>query len=114
MIAGYNTRGQPVKVLNLHYCFADPNAEIVLNPFLLTQNLMEVFSRSITISGFIVYRLFSKFLAQFSAEMPARVASGEIKYREHVYDGLANSGEAILAVQKGQNTAKAVIHVADE
>ncbi len=75
---------------------------------------MEVVRRSINMQGFIVTRLYPKYLTQFYAEMSPRVASGEIKYREQVYDGLANSGEAISAVQKGQNTAKAVIHVADE
>ena len=46
--------------------------------------------------------------------MTPKVASGEIQYREHVYNGLVDAGEAILAVQKGLNTAKAVIHVADD
>lgn len=52
--------------------------------------------------------------AQFYAEIPTKVASGEIKHREHVYDGLAKGGEALLAVQKGLNNGKAVIHVSDE
>ena len=64
--------------------------------------------------GFVVGRLMPKYDAQFYNEMTTKVASGEIQYREQVYDGLANSGEAIAAVQKGLNTAKAVVHVADE
>ena len=63
--------------------------------------------------GFIVTRLEAKLDAQFYAEMTPKIVSGEIQHREHVYDGLANAGEAILAVQKGLNTAKAVVHVAD-
>jgi NADPH-dependent curcumin reductase CurA len=70
--------------------------------------------RSITMQGFTIVGLQAKFVDQFYAEMPAKVASGEVQHREHVYDGLVNGGEAILAVQKGHNTAKAVIHVADE
>ena len=64
--------------------------------------------------GFIVARLMPKYGAQFYTEMTTKVASGEIQHRQHVYDGLANSGEAILAVQKGLNSAKAVVHVADD
>ena len=64
--------------------------------------------------GFIVDRLDLKFIAQFYAEIPPKVSSGEIQHHEDVYYGLPNSGEAILAVQKGSNTAKVVIHVADE
>jgi len=90
MISGYNTGGQPVK------------------------NLMEVIRRSITMYGFAVFRAMRKYDAQFYAEMTTKVVSGEIQHRQHVYEGLANSGEAIAAVQKGLNTAKAVVHVADE
>ena len=70
--------------------------------------------RSITMQGFVLSRLHAKFVEQFYAEMPAKIVSGEMQHREHVYDGLVNGGEAMLAVQKGHNTAKAVIHVADE
>ena len=78
------------------------------------QNLMEVVIKSISMYGFIVDRLDPKLIAQFYAEIPPKVSSGEIQHREHVYYGLPNSGEAMLAVQKGSNTAKAVVHVADE
>ena len=64
--------------------------------------------------GFVVGLLRPKYGAQFYTEMTTKVASGEIQHREHVYDGLANGGEAIAAVLKGLNTAKAVVHVADE
>jgi hypothetical protein len=89
MISGYNNGGQPVK------------------------NLVELVKRSISMHGFVVSRLYSKYAASFFSEMPAKVVSGEIQHREQLYD-LAHAGEAILAVQKGHNTAKAVIHVADE
>jgi NADPH-dependent curcumin reductase CurA len=64
--------------------------------------------------GFVVTRLVPKYGAQFYTEMTAKVVSGEIKHQQQVYDGLANSGEAVAAVQKGLNSAKAVVHVADE
>jgi NADPH-dependent curcumin reductase CurA len=63
--------------------------------------------------GFTVNRLMPKYNAQFYTEMTPKVVSGEIQHRQHVYD-LANGGEAIVAVLKGLNKAKAVVHVADE
>lgn len=78
------------------------------------QNLIEVVSKSISMYGFIVSRLDAKHSAAFFEEIPPKVASGEIKYREDIYNGLETVGDVLLAVQKGTNKAKAVIHVADE
>jgi NADPH-dependent curcumin reductase CurA len=47
--------------------------------------------------------------------MPAKVARGEIKYREDRTIGLEHVGEAFHAMQTGENTAgKSVIIVAEE
>ncbi|KAF8192152.1 hypothetical protein BJ912DRAFT_849069 [Pholiota molesta] len=76
-------------------------------------NLAQMFKRSITMSGFIVGDLAPKWEKDFQATIPPLVASGEIKYSEQVWNGLDKVGEVILAVQKGENKAKAVVHVAD-
>lgn len=78
------------------------------------KNLFQIVAKSLSINGFIVMRLFQKYLEEFYREVPALVASGKIKHKEQRWVRLENVGEAILAVQKGQNKAKAVIHVADE
>ncbi|TFK22720.1 alcohol dehydrogenase [Coprinopsis marcescibilis] len=88
MITGYNNGGYPIK------------------------NLYNVVTRSITMTGFIVLELESKYSEEFYNTVPELVASGQIKYREHVYEGLESVGEALLAVQQGTNKAKAVIKVA--
>ncbi|KAF8896870.1 hypothetical protein CPB84DRAFT_1748159 [Gymnopilus junonius] len=77
-------------------------------------NLVLVIKKSISMNGFIVFRLASKGDEEFSNTVPSIVASGQIKYREDVSNGLQTVGDVILAVQKGINKAKAVIHVADE
>lgn len=64
--------------------------------------------------GFIVSRLEEKHTAAFFAEIPPKVASGEIKYLEDICNDLERVGDVMLAVQKGANKAKAVIHVAGE
>lgn len=89
MISGYNTGSAPIR------------------------NLVNVIGKDITIRGFIVARLMGKYLNEFYTTVPEKLAKGEIKYREDVSHGLDKVGDVILAVQKGTNKAKAVIHVAD-
>ncbi|KAF9479962.1 NAD(P)-binding protein [Pholiota conissans] len=76
--------------------------------------LFQVIAKSISMHGFIVGRLEPKWGKEFFATIPPLVASGEIKHREDIYEGLEWVGDVLLAVQKGTNKAKAVIHVADE
>ncbi|KAF8182622.1 hypothetical protein BJ912DRAFT_570571 [Pholiota molesta] len=90
MISGYNTGGAPCK------------------------NIMQVIAKSISMHGFIVQRLENKWGKEFFATLPPLVASGEIKHREEVFHGLDKVGDVLLAVQKGTNKAKAVVHVADD
>ncbi|KAF9039956.1 hypothetical protein BJ165DRAFT_1530948 [Panaeolus papilionaceus] len=52
--------------------------------------------KSITISGFIVGRLESNWGKKFLEEVAPKVASGEIKHREHIYEGLDKLPQAIL------------------
>jgi len=75
---------------------------------------MELIRKSISMHGFVFINLIPKYGAQFDTEMTTKVVSGEIQHRQQVYDGLANCGETIVAVLKGLNIAKAVVHVADE
>ncbi len=72
-----------------------------------------MFRASISMNGFIVFDLAPKWEDEFNKVIPQRVASGDIKYREDKYQGLELVGDVILAVQKGLNKAKAVVHVAD-
>ncbi|KAI0634325.1 NAD-P-binding protein [Trametes polyzona] len=90
MISQYNTAPYPVK------------------------NLMKIVSQELSVHGFIVGSLRHKYVAEFYKSFPARVASGEIKYKEHRVNGLEKAGEAILDVLKGGNFGKSVIIVADE
>lgn len=78
------------------------------------QNLAQVVSKSITLQGFIVLSLYSKYDEVFFSAMPGKVASGEIKYREDVYNGLDQVGNVLLLVMQGKNKGKAIVHVADD
>ncbi|KAF9464072.1 hypothetical protein BDZ94DRAFT_1257474 [Collybia nuda] len=90
MISAYNGNGKPI------------------------QNLFLVIGKSISMHGFIVFRLEEKYIEEFYATVPAKLASGEIKYTEEIVRGLDAVGEAMLSVQKGTNKAKLVVVVADE
>ncbi|KZP17720.1 NAD-P-binding protein [Athelia psychrophila] len=78
------------------------------------QNAREIVSRQISIHGFIVSSLAHKYEELFYKEVPAKIASGEIKYKEDRTLGLEKVGEAILDVQTGKNKGKSVIVVAEE
>jgi len=78
----------------------------------LLQNLDQVFAKSLTIQGFLVDMLEAEYRREFYEVMPKAISEGRIKWREEVWDGLEKMGEAILAVQKGENKAKAVVRVA--
>ncbi|KAF8530097.1 NAD-P-binding protein [Hysterangium stoloniferum] len=80
------------------------------------KNLWQVIVKRLSFNGFIVSDLLKDETkaALFYSEFPPKIAKGEIKQREHVYRGLEQAGQAILDVQKGDNTAKAVIILADD
>ncbi|KAJ6507008.1 hypothetical protein C8R45DRAFT_1090654 [Mycena sanguinolenta] len=87
---GYNTGVQPMK-----------------NPTL-------IIVKSLHVHGFIVSTLTPKYDAAFKVEVLPKLASGEFKFTEDVTHGLDKVGDALLAVLKGTNTGKAIVHVADE
>ncbi len=78
------------------------------------KNLIQIVSKELSVHGFIVGSLRDKYGADFYANFPARVASGEIKYKEHRVLGLEKAGHALLDVLRGDNFGKSVIVVADE
>ncbi|KAJ7923769.1 hypothetical protein B0H13DRAFT_2654999 [Mycena leptocephala] len=88
-ISGYNNGYQPMK-----------------NPSLI------VF-KSMHFHGFMVSTLRPKYTAQFRAEVIPKLVSGEFKFSEDITRGLDKVGDVLLAVQKGTNTGKAVVVVAD-
>ena len=75
---------------------------------------MKIIGSSITLCGFIVGSLLPKYDEVFYAEIPARVARGEIKFTEDIRQGLQSVGKAIEDIQRGRNTGKVVVVVAEE
>ena len=90
MISGYNSEAPPAK------------------------NLPLIFVKELRIYGVLLKNLIPKYGEAFYREIPARVASGEIKYSEDVTEGLENAGQAIYDVQTGRNRGKSVVQVGRE
>ncbi|KAI0725229.1 NAD-P-binding protein [Fomitopsis betulina] len=78
------------------------------------KNTSLFFEKELSVNGFIVWSLYDKHREAFYREIPPMVASGQIKYTEDRSTGLQSVGEAILSVQKGTNTGKKVIIIADD
>jgi len=71
----------------------------------------DILRKSLTIRGFI-QREFVAQKPQFYKEMGQWIASGAVRYREDVVDGLANAPEAFIGLLEGKNVGKLVIRVA--
>lgn len=94
LVSGYNATSLP----------EGPNRVPVL--------MSTVLQKSLTLRGFIV-REYSDQMAQFRRDMTEWIASGQVKYREDVTDGLQNTVEAFIGLLRGENFGKAVVKVAD-
>ncbi|RJF86598.1 NADP-dependent oxidoreductase [Oleomonas cavernae] len=70
--------------------------------------IMLVVPKRINIRGFIVVDYWQH-LPEFLAEVAPLVATGKIKFRETVYEGIENTPDAFLALFKGANTGKMVV-----
>lgn len=79
------------------------------------KNSTHFLTKRLTIRGFLAYELEAEAgnPRAFDENMVPLVVSGQLKWSEHVYEGLEKAGDAILAVLKGWNTGKAIIKVAE-
>ncbi|TCD61390.1 hypothetical protein EIP91_008527 [Steccherinum ochraceum] len=73
-----------------------------------------IFERDITIYGFRMTTISPAYREAFYKEIPEAIASGKIKYREDVTEGLENAPQVMLDVQLGRNEGKSIIKLASE
>lgn len=92
LIAHYNETELP----------AGPDRMVALQSMILT--------KSIRMQGFIVSNYFNR-VPDFVNEVGALLATGKIKYREDVVDGLENAPEAFFGLFHGANFGKLVVKV---
>ncbi|MBZ9738798.1 MULTISPECIES: NADP-dependent oxidoreductase [unclassified Mesorhizobium] len=73
--------------------------------------MQQVLHRSLTIRGFI-QREFVDQRPAFYREMAEWIASGRVRYREDIVDGIANAPQAFLGLLEGKNFGKLIVRVA--
>lgn len=73
--------------------------------------MQQVLHRSLTIRGFI-QREFVDQRPAFYREMAGWIASGQVRYREDIADGLVNAPRAFLGLLDGKNFGKLIVRVA--
>ena len=71
-------------------------------------NFLAVIPRRLTIRGFIVFDHYG-LLKDFTAEVGAWVASGELKYRETIVEGIENMPAAFIGLLAGENIGKMLV-----
>ncbi|MFC0220505.1 NADP-dependent oxidoreductase [Pseudochelatococcus lubricantis] len=72
-----------------------------------------ILTRSLHIRGFIQTE-FADRRAEFYREAADWIASGRLRYREDIVDGLANAPQAFIGLLEGRNFGKLLIRVSDE
>jgi NADPH-dependent curcumin reductase CurA len=70
--------------------------------------IMRIIAARIRLKGFIVFDYFPR-MAEFYAAMGPWLASGAVKSRETVVEGLENMPDAFLGLFKGENTGKMLV-----
>jgi NADPH-dependent curcumin reductase CurA len=72
--------------------------------------IMRIIAARIALKGFIVFDYFPR-MAEFYAAMAPWVASGAVKSRETVVDGLEHMPDAFLGLFEGENTGKMLVRL---
>ena len=55
-----------------------------------------------------------KYEEEFYEIMPRLLATGKVKYLEHIYNGFEEAGQAMQDILVGSNKGKAVVVISDE
>ena len=76
------------------------------------RNLTNIIYRRTMIRGFLGTD-FLYLLDQFRAEMTGWLKDGRIKYRETIFDGIANAPGAMIGLMHGENIGKMLVKLAD-
>jgi hypothetical protein len=72
--------------------------------------IMRIIAARIALKGFIVFDYFPR-MAEFYSEMGPWVASGAVKSRETIADGLEKAPDAFLGLFEGANTGKMLVRL---
>ncbi len=77
----------------------------------LAGTMSAILRRSLRVRGFIQSEFVGEHYADFQTKIGPLVASGKIRYREDIVDGLDNAPEAFIGMLKGRNFGKLLVRV---
>lgn len=72
-----------------------------------------ILRQRLTVKGFIIFEEYGQHFPEFLNTMGDWVASGRVKTKEHLVEGLENAPTAFIDMLEGNNFGKTVIKVAD-
>ena len=80
----------------------------------LPQAMGTLLKQRVRLQGFIIGAYYEKHYAEFLKQMSEWVASGAVKYREQMVEGLENAPEAFMGMLVGKNFGKLVVRVSGD
>ena len=75
--------------------------------------LWKLIEKQARVEGFLVFQFIDKFHTAL-ADLAKWVEAGQIKYREHIQDGLENAPKIFLGLFDGENIGKQLVRVSPE
>lgn len=90
---------------------AQYNGPVIGEQDRLPATMSAILRRSLLLRGFINTEFVPTHYEAFQQELGPLVASGDIKYREDVVDGLDNAPEAFIGMLSGSNFGKLLVRV---
>jgi len=72
-----------------------------------------VLQKRVRMEGFIILDHYGERFRRFFREMEEWIATGKVKVREDVVEGLENAPQAFIGLLEGKNFGKLVVKVAD-
>jgi len=83
-------------------------------PDRLSLLMSAILVKRLKVQGFIIFDDYGHRYDEFARDMSQWLSSGQIKYREHLVDGLENAPKAFIGMLDGRNFGKLVVRVNDE
>lgn len=77
------------------------------------ETMLTVLRRSLLVRGFINSEFACEHYGEFLREIGPLVANGQIRYREHIVDGLDAAPSAFIGLLEGRNFGKLLVKVAE-
>src|SRR5660398_209498 len=70
-------------------------------------------TKRIRMQGFIIFDDYGHRYPEFAKDMSQWLATGKIKFREDIVDGLENAPQALIGMLEGKNFSKLIVRVAN-